>query len=789
MLSTPDPVVDQAPVEIPVIGSVSGGTQPIANAVEQKVEPIVDITQGQPSKSTTASTPTLPSTVTTPTTPTTTPSPTAGESTSSQSESPVPQLTLTPIEDDVVEKESEGAKENRGTSTEGTKKISVSGGTSVEFLNRSVSGSPTKKNEDGKEEPILPESYLRNSVWFDITARPNENVQVTSSITVENPDGFITDPTQMRLGGLTIIAQTESSKFLIGTLESHKKLNSPLLPETNVDGIYVETNGDVFNFEIIAAREHPARYATDDKDTTPGLFARYNVGLTAVTSKLINGWTLQAGANATWDDGGSLTETQANGALPDRRLAARLGAVGTIAGTSVELSGEVQLYTPDTWALVPTSELQLAGSVDLRRTSGNWSFGVGANYAAQGFHNYNESEGESVLLGGDYGVYGNIGYTLDNGSINASARYGAWHRTDKDDNLIQIQGTEASLDAKYGTPIAFGDTRVGSWSVSNTTTYTDTQDVNKPDIYEQSFRNRTQASVSVTPVENWNHQVQAGFTYGSGVKSDEEKGEQQIDQKLINASYSTQYAWKVTDRLNITPRYQFTYQNDLGNTPVNTYEHKGSVDTSYVLVPNQLAAIGDVTVGFKRVLETEIDEDGEPVLGRSNFYRTVQAGLRYTPEWLSGLVIEGTFGKHYANFVQDDIIAIEGKPRVNEDAWIANGSIAYSGVIGQVGTWEANYGIQIINDKTEEYSDIIHKGHLGVTYELSDTTSIKGAYDISMNKKTFTQTGNLDASVDLGPNASLGFRWSLSHEMDLEDYTGNSDKMVNEISGYFRGQF
>ena len=110
------------------------------------------------------------------------------------------------------------------------------------------------------------------------------------------------------------------------------------------------------------------------------------------------------------------------------------------------------MYTPDTWALVPTSELQLAGSVDLRRTSGNWSFGVGANYAAQGFHNYNESEGESVLLGGDYGVYGNIGYTLDNGSINASARYGAWHRTDKDDNLIQIQGTEASLDAKYGTP-------------------------------------------------------------------------------------------------------------------------------------------------------------------------------------------------------------------------------------------------------------------------------------------------------------------------------------------------
>lgn len=678
----------------------------------------------------------------------------------------------------------------------GGSSFEVHGGTKIEFIRRVVAGKPYELDENDKKVYIEPEEALRQSIWFTVTGRPNENVELTARIEGENQNGLMTDMSSLRIGSMSLIARTKHTEIWIGTLQQRVKLGEDGDEdiEGRTDGIRITYNGDKFDVVTVASM---TKQILEDEDDVQTYFTRYNVSGNVVAHSLVQNWKFGLGFGAQWDDPFS---TEHSTEPPSQLLWGRFTAEGKI-GERTDISAmlEVQGYEKDITVAVPERDINLATGVTISHNFGNLSLQGSVYYVGGSYQPEDKEEGTTGPGGwraGEYGIDVAAKYTALDGrmTIDGNAGYGvrALPETKKvgdeeiTEYILHFQKT-AGVGVSYGQDIVVNDKTYGSFNVGNRLTYTSRQREDNPDIWRQDITNMTTAGITLEFIENWINEASASFTYSGGAEGDGTGNVKPIDEKHLALGFTTSYTWTPTDGLAIVPRYSFNYDRDFGIEPVHAVKHLASVGLTREVVPSVLVVSAVGQLGYERIYATTFDEDGEPEYGRSNTSYSAEIGVRYTPEWFKGFGLTASLGKKNVNYIDDDIIATGASIKPTQDSWIIKFGADYATNIGNNTQFGANYNLTRIIDEVEEYDDTIHNAGISGAVKIGEIVTVSGNYNMQISDEKNTRTASLTVSTDLGPNTEFGVSWSRRATQDKTD--PSKDELVDELRAFFAGSF
>lgn len=698
-------------------------------------------------------------------------------------------LTRSELEQIIEEKISE--KIDNSGRTGRSLPYEIHGGTSISFVNRHVEGIPLDEEgepiEDEDGEPIQSEHRLSQDLWLDLAAYPNENVTIRTRLTAENPTGFITDPTSIELQSINVIAETERMRLLLGTLGnvtfSDYTLSISEEDEDNrIDGFQIEYQGDKFSINALAGRRRMSPVDEEGKPT--GVYPSYLAALQIATDALIKGLRMSANLVTQWDD--SKWANVVADKDPTRLLTAGFALNGEVLGFNIAGEIATQVFDPNTTELGETSS-NVATYIRVGKRFGETQVNVNARYIGENHRIVGADdleESSDMWIPGEKGIgvsisrpianeYGHLEFSLDTGT-----RY---VRPEDEDETGEFEsGILATLALNFDIPITYEEKSLGSLQLGNTTTYTRVQNVQNESIFVADVTNFSNVSATLMPIENWHHHASASFTYGIGKESDGTEISD-IDRKELNFLYRTSYDWNPVERLFITPEYQFAYNKDFGLGEVHSYHHHLGANARYEVIPDQLYLRGTASIDMDRVFETELNDDGEPILGRSANTQLFKVGATYTPSWLKGLSLTADLGKRLVNYVLND------EDILDEDAWIVALGGSYTGSLGPNGNWRAGHTVEWNFDRSEVYRDVRTISNIGADYKFGELLTVSGNLQRLNNKESTTNRGLFAASLDLGANTSFGVRWSLEKYQDHNDESNNS--VINEFTAFFSGQF
>lgn len=673
--------------------------------------------------------------------------------------------------------------------------ITINGGTSIEFLRRVVAGKPYELDDDEKKVYIEPEEYLRQSLWFSLTGRPNDNVELTARIEGENREGLMTDMSSLSIGAMSLLAQTKHTEIWIGTLQRGIKLDEEA--EGRSEGIRITYNGEKIT---VAGTASITRQVKENPDDDVLYYSRYNIGANVNAHSLVENWEFGLGVTARWDDPFS---TPYSATPPSRLLSGRFTTEGLIGETSVSALLELQGYEEDTTKVLPEWETNLAAGVSLAHDFGNLSLRGSAYYVGDSYQPEDGKDGTTGGAGewrtGEYGVDASASYSMLDGRMRVSgtAGYGVraipeTRKVNDDEEIteyiLHYQNT-AGITGSYRTDIVINEESYGTFNISNRLNYTFREREDNPDIWRQDVTNVTSVGLNVEPVDGWNNDVSASFTLSNGEESDETATITPIEKRMLAFGYTTTYTWVPKDGLSFTPRYSFSFDRDFGVEPVHATKHQASLSMNSELVPSVLVVTASGQIGLDTVLQTTFDDDGEPIYGRSNFAVHAELGARYTPDWFEGFALTGSVGKRNVTYIEDDIISTGATVKPTQDSWIFQVGANYRGFIGDFAEWNTYYNFARTMDDVEEYDDTVHRAGVNGVLKIGEVVNVRGSYDMSVAKKQDTHTASVGITTDLGPNTEFGVSWNRRVTYNNTDPTGDSDELVDELRAFFSGTF
>lgn len=669
----------------------------------------------------------------------------------------------------------------------------INGGTSIEFVRRAVVGTPYEE-EDGEKVYIKPEELLTQRIWFGFTGMPNENVRLSARIEGRNEDGLMTDMNNLSIGAMSLTAETEHSEVWIGTLQKGVELDE----DTKADsvGVRVSVRGDKISFTTSASRLSEVK---EERTAPSKYYTSYDVNARLTAHSLVENWEFGLGMAARWDD--PFTSTTAI-QPPSRVIAGKLDAHGQYDRTTLAAMLEIQAYEEDTrvWGDT-TTNFATAARI-------NHAFENGLRVGGSVYYigsSYQPERGKVGTVGeagewrpGEYGVDLSATQSFLNDALTVSTSLSngvkavAMTKEVNDKEVTEYvlhHQTNAGLTVAYGTPIVINEQNYGTFSISNSTNYTNRTQHDDDSLFHREISNVTELRTRVVPVENWENAASFRFNLGMGDMATDEKGYQLIDRKLVSFDLSSSYTWSPKENLSIRPRYEFNLQKDLGILPASMYSHNFGLNVRSDIDPGVFAVLLGANAGVRRVAETELDKEGEPVLGRSSFSTRFEAGFEYTPEWFEGFVANASVGKINVSYVDEDVIATGAAVKPTQDSIVLSAGVGYNGAIGQVVNWNINYDYSRTIDDVDEYDDSVHRVRVGGRVMVNEIVSLNANYDYSNGKKTEVHNGSLNLSIDLGPNTDFGVAWNRQMKFDKQDLTGDSDELVDEIRAYFSGSF